>query len=146
MFEPIGNLSRLDTAWRVFRDLPDESLVLFEDMPFDKEIMYAIREQLAKRLEREQQRTLLSVRGEGWRLVRGIAQVALADRRRRLAGRQVRRARHLIETTDRSEMSAFERERTDDLTIRLARFDSQAWRSGRAIGMDEIRRWKGDTE
>lgn len=58
-----------------------------------------------KALEREDNRTIQSVRDQGYRVVEGDAQIALANARSKRARRQINKGLHTSRTADRNKMS-----------------------------------------
>ena len=140
-FKPIGELSRAEQAWNWISEYPDDAEIPYRAMPFEQHIMYMLREKLAKRMEAEQQRTIVAARGSGWVIRRGIRQVDVADRHRRRARRAVERAWHAITNTDVTEMSGEERARRDDMVIRLAPLRQAHRSASRKLGLEEITKY-----
>ena len=145
-FEATNGISRVDQLFRAVRDIPTGTLVPYRDLPYDRPTLHQLKDKVAKRMEAEQQRTLASERDQGWRIVAGIAHVDLADRDRRLSVRRMKRALTRSSTVDYRELSGQERQRADDVHIRIAVAHQQIRSSGRKLGLEDIKRWQSERE
>lgn len=145
MFDRHTEKSKREIVYEAICDCPSDQLIRYEDLPFDVEVIRGLRSKVARTFEKEQQRTVVCVQGEGWKIVRGIAQVQAASRKRRLATRRMGHALHTIATTDRREMNGEERLRADQelITIQTSYgiLRGLATKHSR-LGLDEIKRWQ----
>lgn len=120
-FTPLGEMSRRETVYRAISHLPSEELIPYDALTrmtsYDLETIRGLRDSVAKTFEREQKRHVVCLPKQGWKIVRGSAQVEQATRKRRAATRRLGRAVQIIESTDRREMSAEERVRADSELI-----------------------------
>lgn len=143
MFEPKGELSRREVIYRAIRDKQSGELIPYDALPYDREVVIGLREAVAKTFEREQRRTVVCVKGEGWKIVRGLDQVDAAVRKRRKALRTQGRGVQIIEATDRREMSAEERVRTDAELINMTTgYGVLRGLAHKRLTVDDVRDWQ----
>jgi hypothetical protein len=142
LFQPKSGLSRREEVYHAIRDKPSDVLIPYDELPFDRETIIGLRDKVAKTFEREQQRTVVCVPNEGWKIVRGAAQVRVASRQRQRATRRLGRALHVIESTDRREMSAEERIAADrELIVTSTAYAMQRGLASKRFGIDDIKEW-----
>jgi hypothetical protein len=113
MFQPRGERSQREEVYAAMRDMPSDVVIPYAALPLPLGKIRGLREAVARTFERDQQRTVVCVRGEGWMIVRGVRQVDVVVRKRRQATRRLGRALQVAETVDRREMSAEDRVRAD---------------------------------
>lgn len=142
-FEPANGLSRREVAYLAIKDYPTDEVIPYGKLPYEKEEMYSLRDLVAKTLEREQSRTVISVAGEGWMIVRGAAQVEVAARTRRRATRRMGRAAQIAETVDRRELSAEQRVRADtELIAARTGYGVLRGLAGKRYSIEQIQAWE----
>lgn len=112
MFKAKGEFSKRQVVYRAIRDAKTGDLIPYDALPYAREQLPA-REDVSKLFEREQNRHVVCIRDEGWKIVSGSDQVEAAIRTRRGATRKFGRSLQIIETTDRREMSGEDRLRAD---------------------------------
>jgi hypothetical protein len=108
-----GEMSRRQRVYEAIRGKPTDELIPYSSLPFGKEIIGGLREQVAKTMEREEGRTVVVVRGQGWKIIQGTAHASQATLKRQQATRKLGRAVQLIESVDRNDMTAEEQVRAD---------------------------------
>jgi hypothetical protein len=89
-------------------------------------------------MERDQQRTLESVKGVGYKIVAGPDHVVAARRRLRRAQKGARRAYKSASTVDRSEMDPVDRMRADEVMFQTAAFQRAANQTSRRMSPKDI--------
>jgi len=109
-----------DMFWELVRDLPTNSIIAHNDPRLDFAITdhYQVVKHIARRMEKEQRRTLASIRGEGYKIVAGVDQTALARRDLRGAQKKARRAGHRASTIDTREMTGAEQQEAAEMLTR----------------------------
>jgi hypothetical protein len=105
-FTPQQNgLSKREVVYNAINGRETDTLIRYEEMPFGRDALIGMRTGVAKLMEREQNRTLICVPGEGWKIVTGLDHVNQATRTRKAATRRMGRAAHLAESVDRRDLS-----------------------------------------
>jgi hypothetical protein len=147
MFEPLGEFSRRHVVYRKYSNWKTGELIPYDDMPYPLEIVRTLRHPVAKLFEREQQRTVVCIRGEGWKIVSGPDQVDVAIFHQRKATKTQGRALQIIETTDRREMSGEDQRRTDDklINIRMG-YGLLRGLASKKLGVEDVKRLQGGAE
>lgn len=144
MFQPAnGGLSRREVVYQAVRSLPTDELIPYAKLPYDQETLGGLREKVSKLFEREQQRHVVCIKGEGWMIVSGSRQVEEAVRRQRHVTRRQGRVLQIAETADRRDMSGEERLRADATLI--AAKTSYGMLRGLAIrkpGVEDVKAWQ----
>ena len=111
-FEPIGELARWRMLVPLFLAVERGETVPYEDLakeldldPADRKPIRAAVRQAGMKLLREHDRSLVAVRGVGYRVARADEHVDLAGRHQRKSRRSLVRARDQVEHVDLSELS-----------------------------------------
>lgn len=143
-FEPQQDgFSRHEVIYRAIRDTPTGDVIPYHKLPYDRSITVALRTKVAKLMEREQQRTVLCVRDEGWKVVAGSEHVDAAAKTRRRSTRLMGRAVQIAQTVDRRELSGDEQVRADAELIRATTlYSMQRGMASRRIGIAEVTAWR----
>jgi hypothetical protein len=143
LFKPKGEKSQREMLFEAIRDKPSDQLIPYTSLPGGREVAMGLRDSVARTMEREQQRTVVCVRGEGWKIVRGSAQVDVASNKRRQASRRMGRAAQVIQTVDRRDMSAQEQVRADAELIHItAGYSLLRGMASRKLGVAEVIEWR----
>lgn len=144
-FEPQQNgLSKREVVYNAIGARETDTVIRYDEMPFERDVLTGMRTSVAKLMEREQSRTLVCVPGEGWKIVAGLAHVNQATRTRKQATRRAGRAVHLAESVDRRELSGDDQRRADAelISARTAYGLLRGLASKVSkIGLDEIKQW-----
>lgn len=139
LFEPKQGISQVELTFQALADMPTGAIVPHSELPFPNVAQAHVR----KVMEREQGRSLMTVRGEGWKIIAGAEQVSVAARDRRRSIRAAGRGLHSIQTVDRRELSAEEQLRADQELIRAqtgyARLRSVA---SQRLGIEQVTEWR----
>lgn len=138
-----GVMSRRQRVFEAIRHRPTDELIPYESMPFGKDIILGLREQVAKTMEREEGRTVVNVRGKGWKIVKGSAQVAQAARKRQQSTRMLGRAKQIIESTDKGEMTAEQQMRADkELIAIVTSYGVARGLANKRTTLEDIQKWE----
>jgi hypothetical protein len=144
LFEPQQDgFSRHEVIFRAIKDRPTGTIIPYHELPYDRLITIGLRTSVAKIMEREQQRTVVCVRGEGWRIVAGSEHVDTAVRARRRSTRLMGRAVQLAQTVNRKELSGDDQVRADAELIRTTTaYSMQRGLASRRLGIADVRAWR----
>jgi len=111
-FQPVNEKSYADMLEEYVQPLPTETVLRYDDFnlpidlqdPSQRQAVYVVQ----KRLEKDQNRTLVSVPGVGYKLVAGKDHLTVAKNLVRRAYRKSKRAVHSAKYIDQREMSGVE--------------------------------------
>lgn len=135
--------SRREVVYRAIRDRSTGELIPYSELPYDREVVIRLRTGVAKLMEREQQRTVLCVPDEGWRIVSGADHITVAQRTRRQATRRLGRAVELAQTVDRRDLSAQDQLRADaELINATTGYGVLRGLAQRRLGVGDVRAWR----
>lgn len=125
-FQPAGELSYAEQLYQHIRDFPTGRVISHDEdgLPFLLNEKSSAVASVCKRMEREQKRTLVSIKGVGYKLVAGAEHVQAAAHRRRCASKAMRRAHKCVLAVDRREMSAVDQIEHDGELFRLQMLSS----------------------
>jgi hypothetical protein len=139
-FAPVNELSYAEQLYRALRELPTGRIIAHDDqgLPFRLSERPNAVQSACRRMEREQQRTLASIRGVGYKIVAGAEHVEIASRHLRSSQKRARRAQKCATAIDRREMDAVEQMRADDIVFRAAAMARAANATSQRLSPEEI--------
>lgn len=139
-FETLNELSFAEQLYQVLRGLPTGTEVAHDDprMPFVLREKSSAVQSVCKRMEREQKRTLASVRGVGYKIVAGVEHVEIAARHLRSSQKRARRSRKCAVAVDRRELDVVAQMRADDVLFRAAAMARAADATSRRLSPQQI--------
>lgn len=144
MFEPKGEYSYAEIIYRAIRDRPTGVLIPYHELPLGLKVVQGERTKVSKRFETEQNRHVVCVTGQGWKIVSGMAQMDSAVRQRRRGIRNLGRSAQIAGTIDRRELSAEEQLRVDQelVTSQTAYGMLRSLMARPKPGLDEVKAWR----
>lgn len=143
MFEPVGAEARWRSVYALASGQPVGVLLTYEQL--DEATGSAIREhrdpiiKAARALEREQRRTLVVVKNQGYRIAAAEEHEGLARRRQRRARRQVSTGLSILRGTRRDELAPDAVRRLDAYELTLSAHEDMLRRLDRRVQRQEER-------
>jgi hypothetical protein len=139
-FQSKDERSKAEELFEFLRSLPTNRLVAHDEegLPFRLDENSSTVAAVCKRLEREQQRTLASVKGVGYKIVAGVEHVEVASRRLRRSQKAARRTWKCAVAVSHDEMSAAEHMRADEVLFRTAELKRMADKTSRRMSPEDI--------
>lgn len=154
-FEPVGAEARWRSVYQLAAGQPVDTILTYEQL--DKATGSDIREQrdpvakAARMLERDQRRTLVVVRNQGYRIAAADEHEGLARKRQRRARKQVSTGLSILRGTRRSELEPEAAKRIDAYELTLSAHEDMLRRLDRRVqrqeeGLRDVRRRSNETD
>lgn len=147
MFKPKGDVSQRQMVYQAINHKPTGDLLSYDALEratgLERATLIGLRDLVAKLFEREQNRHVVCVRNEGWKIVSGLEQVEAAARLGRQATKKSGRRLQVVESVDRREMSGPERLRADaELINARTSYGVQRGLAAKKLSLDDVVAWQ----